>query len=64
MTPGLLNEDKNFRDLSILNLQFFALSSGMILKIRQYLLANTFVRAAKVFAQSVDITPSGFDRQL
>jgi hypothetical protein len=38
--------------------------SVMNLKIRQYLSANTLLPAAKVFAQSVDITHNGFDRQL
>jgi hypothetical protein len=36
----------------------------MILKIRQYLSANMLRPAAKVFAQSVDISLSGFGRQL
>jgi hypothetical protein len=50
---------------SIFNFQYsiLPLSSVMILKIRQYLSENTWIRAAKVFTQSVDITPSGFDTQ-
>jgi hypothetical protein len=35
----------------------------MNLKIRQYLSANRLLLMAKVFAQSVDITPSGFGSQ-
>jgi hypothetical protein len=38
-------------------------SSVMNLKIRQYLSATPPLPVAKVFAQSVDITPSGFGSQ-
>jgi hypothetical protein len=38
-------------------------SSVMIPKIRQYISVKTGVYKAKVFAESVDITHSGFDRQ-
>jgi hypothetical protein len=37
--------------------------SVMNLKIRQYLSANSLLPAAKVFAQNVDITLSGFGSQ-
>jgi hypothetical protein len=35
----------------------------MVQEIRQYLSTNTMLTAAKVFAQNVDITPSGFGNQ-
>jgi hypothetical protein len=35
----------------------------MVLRIRQYLSANALLKVAKVFAQSVDIKPSGFGSQ-
>jgi len=46
-----------------MTIYFFRSFSVMNLKIRQYLSANSLLPVAKVFAQNVDITLSGFGSQ-
>jgi hypothetical protein len=60
-----MTEPRDFHQSSIVNIQssILPLFSVMNLKIRQYLSAKPLLPVAKVFAQSVDITPSGFGSQ-